>query len=213
MSGENYDVRNFVLAANIATALPPAKNYVIISATVDPGAVSLSVGDNNGDPASWPQGITIRTPRTVPARILSSVAQTVAVLMVDGDVEVDDQRALGPSFPFAARVGPNIASVSISVASGVVGTSVISAASNLRGVIVHALEFTLNATVATACEGYVRTVAPITILLGGRLEAGAVIAERYALAGPVFLPAGMALDFSNVVSPANILIRGSFTQL
>lgn len=88
-----YDTRTYNLAANVAQALPSAREFMILSATVDITALNFSMGDDNGDQEIWPFGVIIGIKEgSVKARIGSSVNQTVVIAMLDGDVVVKDNR-------------------------------------------------------------------------------------------------------------------------
>ena len=88
-----YDTRTYNLVANIAQALPSAREFMIISATIDITALNFSMGDDNGDQEIWPFGVIIGIKEgSVKARIGSSVNQTVVIAMLDGDVTIKDNR-------------------------------------------------------------------------------------------------------------------------
>lgn len=89
----SYDVRTYVLQANVLQALPSAREYLIVSATVDISAIGFNMGDSNGDFEPWPFGFAIGMKEgTSKARIQSSINQTVLIAMVDGEVTVKDTR-------------------------------------------------------------------------------------------------------------------------
>ena len=88
-----YDTRTYNLVANVAQALPSAREFMILSATIDITALNFSMGDDNGDQEIWPFGVIIGIKEgSVKARIGSSVNQTVVIAMLDGDVVVKDNR-------------------------------------------------------------------------------------------------------------------------
>jgi hypothetical protein len=210
----NYDARVFQLAAGVPIALPPARNYVILSATVDASLVGLTIGDNNGDAGLWPIGIRVisRSDKKLAARISSTVAQSVTVLMTDGDIEVDDSRVV----PGAVPAGPQIRAGSVSAVGATASggtTALVPAASNVRGLVVDTFGFTLNSTIAVACEAALRTQASFISVLTGRIEAGAILAQSLTLPQPVFIEAGIGLEFANIVSPVAVTFRGSLRLL
>lgn len=88
-----YDTRTYNLVANVAQSLPSAREFMIISATIDITALNFSMGDDNGDQEVWPFGVIIGIKDgSVKARIGSSVSQTVVIAMLDGDVTIKDNR-------------------------------------------------------------------------------------------------------------------------
>lgn len=88
-----YDTRTYNLVANVAQSLPSAREFMIISATIDITALNFSLGDDNGDQEIWPFGVIIGIKEgSVKARIGSTVNQTVVIAMLDGDVTVKDNR-------------------------------------------------------------------------------------------------------------------------
>ena len=88
-----YDTRTYNLVANIAQALPSAREFMIISASIDITALNFSMGDDNGDQEVWPFGVIIGIKEgSVKARIGSTVNQTVVIAMLDGDVTIKDNR-------------------------------------------------------------------------------------------------------------------------
>lgn len=107
-----YDTRTYNLAANVPQALPSAREFLIISATVDISALGFNLGDNNGDFEIWPFGFAIGVQEgSTKARIQSTVAQTVVVAMIDGIATVKDNRfAPGAgSLPVTMIDGANVA--------------------------------------------------------------------------------------------------------
>ena len=88
-----YDTRSYTLTAGVQQSLPSAREFLIISATVDITAIGFNLGDNNGDFEVWPFGFAIGVSEgSVKARIQSSVTQTVVVAMIDGLATVKDNR-------------------------------------------------------------------------------------------------------------------------
>ena len=88
-----YDTRSYTLTAGVQQSLPSAREFLIISATVDITAIGFNLGDNNGDFETWPFGFAIGvTEGSVKARIQSSVTQTVVIAMIDGIATVKDNR-------------------------------------------------------------------------------------------------------------------------
>ena len=102
MSG-SYDSRILTLVANIPIALPPARQYVVLSASVNSSALGISIGDGNGDFTAWPAGLAIKFDRSIPARLISSVSQSVAIGFTDGGVTLVDSRNV-PIGPTAATI-------------------------------------------------------------------------------------------------------------
>lgn len=207
---KNYQVRTYVLPANEPVALQAGRKYAIISASVNPGLLSFAYGDANADFEPWPFGLVLNLEkRTTVARIRSSVAQSVTVAIAEGDFNVEDSRCMSPVEPYGARISNPITSINQTIGSGTIGTLLVNSANNVRGCIVNKLDFTLNSTVATACEFYVRTTGTISFVMFGRIEAGAILAAPYSLPEPLYLDAGIGLDCGNVVSPAGVTVRGS----
>ena len=88
-----YDTRTYTLTAGVQQSLPSAREFLIISASVDITAIGFNLGDNNGDFEVWPYGFAIGvTEGSVKARIQSSVTQTVVIAMIDGIATVKDNR-------------------------------------------------------------------------------------------------------------------------
>lgn len=88
-----YTVRTYNLQANTPQALPSAREYLIVSATVDIQALAYALGDGNADLEQWPFGFAVGVREGVTkARIQSSVAQVVQVAMVEGNAIVRDNR-------------------------------------------------------------------------------------------------------------------------
>ena len=88
-----YDTRTYTLTAGVQQSLPSAREFLIISASVDITAIGFNLGDNNGDFEVWPFGFAIGvTEGSVKARIQSSVTQTVVIAMIDGIATVKDNR-------------------------------------------------------------------------------------------------------------------------
>ena len=107
-----YDTRSYTLTANVQQSLPSAREFLIISASVDITAIGFNLGDNNGDFEVWPFGFAIGvTEGSIKARIQSSVTQTVVIAMIDGIATVKDNRfAPGAgSLPVTEADGANIA--------------------------------------------------------------------------------------------------------
>lgn len=102
MSG-SYESRFITMVANIPIALPPALQYVVLSASVNSSALGITIGDGNGDFTAWPAGLTIKFDRSVPARLISSVTQSVAIGFTDGGVTLVDSRNV-PIGPTAATI-------------------------------------------------------------------------------------------------------------
>ena len=102
MSG-SYDSRILTLVANIPIALPPARQYVVLSASVNNSALGIAIGDGNGDFTAWPAGLAIKFDRSIPARLISSVSQSVAIGFTDGGVTLVDSRNV-PIGPTAATI-------------------------------------------------------------------------------------------------------------
>lgn len=100
----------------------------------------------------------------------------------------------------------------VSVASGGTGI-IIAAGTNVNGIIVSACSFILNSTVATACEAQLRLTGTGYPLLGGRINAGAILAVPFVLERNLFIPAGIGLELQNLVSPANIVVYASIQVL
>jgi hypothetical protein len=107
-----YDTRTYNLQAGVPQALPSAREFLIISATVDITTIGFNLGDNNGDFEVWPFGFAIGvTEGSVKARIQSAVTQTVVIAMIDGLATVKDNRfAPGAgSLPVTMIDGANVA--------------------------------------------------------------------------------------------------------
>lgn len=107
-----YDTRSYTLTAGVQQSLPSAREFLIISATVDITAIGFNLGDNNGDFEVWPYGFAIGvTEGSVKARIQSSVTQTVVIAMIDGLATVKDNRfAPGAgTLPVTMADGANVA--------------------------------------------------------------------------------------------------------
>lgn len=107
-----YDTRSYTLTAGVQQSLPSAREFLIISASVDITAIGFNLGDNNGDFEVWPFGFAIGvTEGSVKARIQSSVTQTVVVAMIDGIATVKDNRfAPGAgTLPVTMADGANVA--------------------------------------------------------------------------------------------------------
>lgn len=102
MSG-SYDSRILTLVANIPIALPPARQYVVLSASVNSSALGIAIGDGNGDFTAWPAGLAIKFDRSIPARLISTVSQSVAIGFTDGGVTLVDSRNV-PIGPTAATI-------------------------------------------------------------------------------------------------------------
>jgi hypothetical protein len=179
----SYDARTFNLVANVPAALPPAREYVILQASVNPAAVGLSVGDGNGDSGLWPMGVQVITEGKLPARLSSTVTQTVTVLMVDGDVSVRDNRALMPviggQYNFSQAAGGPAIGLS----------NVVAAAVNVNGIEL------LSAVLAMRVDA----TADFQILVGGTIILRAFNSQIISLAGlPLVIPAGAALQIDGI---------------
>lgn len=92
-----------------------------------------------------------------------------------------------------------------------VTTTLITAGTNLNGVVMHYAASMLNSTVTTACE--TRILAGAVVLCGSRIEAGAILTKDAVMPAPVFIPAGIAVTHQNVVSPAAVQFSISYTIL
>lgn len=93
------------LQANAPIPLPIGECYLIAAASVDSTAIQLSLSDS-GSPTPWPPGVTVRVPQGSRAWIVSSVAQTVRVIVTSGGAFVVDNRfAPGPGVLDVRLVG------------------------------------------------------------------------------------------------------------
>lgn len=197
----SYSVRPFVLTANGYAALPPAQQYIIISATIDPTLVQITVGDANGDAEAWPQGIEIIPGGKLNARIWSPVAQTVQVLMVDGDVRVLDNRSLAPS-PLGLNGYTGLATAPAALATGTI--PIVAAGANLNGIIVSMQSIAIQATVANGGYGFFSFTqgALVQELLTCYAFVGILQNQQQRSDQLVFIPAGCPLNFDMVAAVA-----------
>lgn len=93
-----YTVRTFNLLANTPQPLPSAREFLLVTASVNTDAISIAIGDDNGDLEQWPLGFAVGVKEgSTRARVMSTITQTVTVAMADGSVQVVDSRlAPGP---------------------------------------------------------------------------------------------------------------------
>lgn len=82
--------------------------------------------------------------------------------------------------------------------------TILAAGTNVSGAILLCASFCLNSTVATAVNCAIKNSINTAYVLGGRIDAGAIICASFVLPKPVFFPAGQGIDFVNSVSPANV---------
>lgn len=143
--------RTFTLTANQPQPLPPANDYLILSATSDQDAVLISRSDNDADFSSFPYGVTLRYPEMLKRRIRSTVTQVVVVLMTTGGAQLGDNRQgkTSKSKDFATVAG---------VATGTTDVLIVPAAANPRGVVVRSTSYVwTNPTVGNVMQADIGT--------------------------------------------------------
>lgn len=175
----DYETRTYVLAANTPLALPPARQYLIINASVDDGAVQIATGSNNAEFSQWPAGYSVAIDPTLTARIQSSVAQTVTIALAFGEVLVRDSRSAALSAsPWSGRT-----SLTQGVGAAATVTVVVPATSNVRGIVL------LHATLCCLAD----PTAIAELYDGGGVFASCVDSQAVPVVGPICIPAGQSL--------------------
>lgn len=103
-----YTTRRYNLVANQPQALPAAREFLIVSASVDITALNIALDDNNGALETWTYGFAVGVKEgTTKARVMSTVSQTVTITMATGAVTVKD-----------SRFAPGAGSLAVTIADG-----------------------------------------------------------------------------------------------
>lgn len=108
----NYAIRTYNLQANVPQALPSGRKFILVSATVDITALSLSLGAENANFDNLILGISVGIREgSIKARLVSTAAQTVVMAIVTGHADIIDSRFApsGATLPVSEADGANIA--------------------------------------------------------------------------------------------------------
>lgn len=192
----DYEVRSYTLQAGSPVSIPPARQYILISASASIDAVQLGLGPSNGALSQWPYGISVKVQRPVKSRLASTISQSVTIAFVSGDAELTDDRSSN-----TVTQSP-ISTVGLAglYATGAVAvtTDIVAAAANLNGITVYGAYGAVQATGALDAALHVMADLQPFFSIVSPLGLGTATNTPGALAQQWTIPAGSALKYQNV---------------